>query len=324
MNPLVSIIIPVYNGTNFLHEAIDSARSQTFTDYEILVVDDGSTDKTWELIQSYGNKIRGFQKENGGVASALNLGITEMRGKYFAWLSHDDLWVPEKLEKQVAFLKKNPQFKACYTDFFVADETGKILKEVETPWYPRPQSIKALFGRMYIGGCTMMIDRSCFDTVGLFNKQLRTTQDGEMWLRILSQFDIGRVPEKLVKERHHTQQGSLDIQPHQVEAQIMFSHMYELLGIKTLFPGIANTGATPSARAKGYIWLGNTMSLRRGWFDYADQQYLSAIRIYPVWNNPARIMIFLNQALRVLIWFGQRIRRKWASLLFLLPMDKDL
>ena len=116
MKPLVSVVIPVYNGTNFLKEAIESVFAQTFTDYEILVVDDGSTDGTWDLIQSYGPRVRGLHKENGGVASALNLGIREMRGTYFAWLSHDDLWLPEKLARQVELLKSNPQFRACYTD----------------------------------------------------------------------------------------------------------------------------------------------------------------------------------------------------------------
>lgn len=95
--PVVSVIIPVYNGAKYLMEAIDSVLSQTFTDFELLVVDDGSTDETWGLIQSYGSRVRGFRKLNGGVASALNLGIRESRGKWIAWLSHDDAFLPKKL-----------------------------------------------------------------------------------------------------------------------------------------------------------------------------------------------------------------------------------
>ena len=89
-NPLVSIVIPVYNGSNFMREAIDSALAQTYPNIEILVVNDGSTDNTREIALSYGDKIRYFEKENGGVATALNLAIHEMKGEYFSWLSHDD------------------------------------------------------------------------------------------------------------------------------------------------------------------------------------------------------------------------------------------
>jgi glycosyltransferase involved in cell wall biosynthesis len=294
MNPLVSIIIPVYNGTNYLREAIESAQAQTFSDYEILVIDDGSTDKTWEIIQSYGNKIRGFHKVNGGVASALNLGITEMRGKYFAWLSHDDLWLPEKLEKQVAFLGANPQFKACYTDYFEIDEVGTVLREVETPWYPRPQSIKALFGRMYIGGCTMMVERTCFDTVGYFNEQLRTTQDGEMWFRILSQYEIGHLREKLTKERVHLNQGSKTISSFEKEKYDTYLKLFEQIGLPALFFN-DKRGSQPYKLARGYTWLGDTMAYHRRWFSFADEQYRKAVTIYPSFHNPARLKRIFNK-----------------------------
>ena len=101
--PKISVIIPVYNGQNYLREAIDSVFTQTYKNYEMIVVDDGSTDKTWEMIQSYGSHLYGIQKENGGVASALNCGIRHASGEYIAWLSHDDLFLPNKLERQVDY-----------------------------------------------------------------------------------------------------------------------------------------------------------------------------------------------------------------------------
>ena len=89
--PMVSIIIPVYNGANYLREAIDSALAQTYSNFEVIVVNDGSNDggETDRIATSYGEKIRYFRKENGGVASALNMGIKHMKGDYFSWLSHD-------------------------------------------------------------------------------------------------------------------------------------------------------------------------------------------------------------------------------------------
>ena len=107
-NPKVSILIPAYNGANYMREAIDSALAQTYKNSEVILVNDGSKDNgdTEAIARSYGDKIRYFHKENGGVASALNLGIRKMTGEYFSWLSHDDVYYPHKIETQINFLSK--------------------------------------------------------------------------------------------------------------------------------------------------------------------------------------------------------------------------
>ena len=129
-NPLVSIIIPVYNGSNFMREAIDSALAQTYNNIEIIVINDGSCDegKTRDIALSYGERIRYFEKENGGVSSALNLGLREMRGAYFSWLSHDDWYLPEKVEMEIEALRKAGNMDlAVYSecDFVSWPEGGK-------------------------------------------------------------------------------------------------------------------------------------------------------------------------------------------------------
>ena len=108
MTPLVSIIIPVYNGSDYLRTCIDSALAQTHPAIEVIVVNDGSTDdgKTAAIATSYGKRIRYVEKENGGVSSALNRGIEEMSGDYFSWLSHDDVYAPTKIERQLAVLRE--------------------------------------------------------------------------------------------------------------------------------------------------------------------------------------------------------------------------
>ena len=108
-NPKVSIVIPVYNGSNYLREAIDSALAQTYKNIEVIVINDGSNDngKTDKICKSYGKRIRYFKKENGGVSSALNMGIEKMEGEYFSWLSHDDVYLPRKIETQIKFLASN-------------------------------------------------------------------------------------------------------------------------------------------------------------------------------------------------------------------------
>jgi glycosyltransferase involved in cell wall biosynthesis len=311
MNPSVSVIIPVFNGTNYLAEAIDSALSQTFTDYEVIVVDDGSTDGTWEIIQSYGDRIRGFRKPNGGVASALNLGIEEMRGRWFAWLSHDDLWLPEKLEKQVAFLKANHQFKACYTDFIIINETGEQLHVIDTPWYPREQAIRELFRGVYMNGSTMFIERSCFDQVGLFSEKWRYNQDTHMWLRLLRRFDIGRVADKLVKQRVHGAQDSKNVERHQAETLEMFKEAFIELQVKGLFPHLVSSENDPSVIAMTHTWFGGSMARSQKRFLFAYGQYLLALRLFPSWRNPAWYKIILN-TLWMSYWL---IRRSIQSVL---------
>jgi len=97
-NPKVSIIIPVYNGSNYMQEAINSALNQTYSNLEVIVINDGSTDDTDKIAKSFGQKIKYYQKDNGGVSTALNLGIEKMNGEYFSWLSHDDVYMPTKIE----------------------------------------------------------------------------------------------------------------------------------------------------------------------------------------------------------------------------------
>ena len=133
-NPKVSIIIPVYNGSNFMKCAIDCALAQTYENTEIIVVNDGSNDdgKTEAIALSYGEQIRYFSKPNGGVSSALNCGIANMTGDYFAWLSHDDAYSATRIEDAVKLLKSHNLLKRKYIGFtggYVADVNGagKIL-----------------------------------------------------------------------------------------------------------------------------------------------------------------------------------------------------
>jgi len=311
--PKVSVIIPVFNGENYLREAIDSVLSQTYPRHEVIVVDDGSTDGTWALIESFGSRVEGIRKGNGGVASALNCGIKQASGDYIAWLSHDDVFLSNKLESQVELLLRAPHFKASYTDYYVIDGAGKIIGEVETPWYPRVEAIRALFAGVYINGSTMMIKRSCFDEVGLFSEGLRYTQDIEMWLRLLQHFEIGRVSEKLVKWRSHPTQGSRNTQLHMEETQAMFGQVFERLGVSGIFPEYEEAADTPQILAKVYTWFGDTMAFHRAWYSFAEKQYERAIDIDPSWRNPARLKRILNPMWRLLRSTYRRLRHGFTE-----------
>lgn len=209
-----SIIIPVYNGSNFLKEAIDSALGQTYGNMEVLVINDGSNDNgaTEKIALSYGSRIRYFSKENGGVSSALNLGIEKMTGDFFSWLSHDDVYKPEKIEKQISFHQSSNQSDAVvYGDYEIINDRSKIIDEIIlTRQYSTEQLNKSLFPvfRGLINGCTLLIPKTHFDRVGNFNEALRTTQDYELWFRILRQSDVLYCPGSYVQSRVHASQAS--------------------------------------------------------------------------------------------------------------------
>lgn len=214
MNPKVSIIIPVYNGSNYMKEAIDSALGQTYKNCEVIVVNDGSTDngKTAELAKSYGERIVYLEKKNGGVASALNMGIRNMTGEYFAWLSHDDVYYPNKIEEQIKALKTNGNMKAPLYgnwDMLLMPE-GQVKKRCPEYRYSMEQLQNGVFPVLLglVNGCTILIHKSHFERVGLFKEELLTAQDVDMWFRIFRNQHVVFVEKPLIKYRFHEEQGS--------------------------------------------------------------------------------------------------------------------
>lgn len=189
--PLVSIIIPVYNGSNFLKEAINSALAQTYKNIEIIVVNDGSKDegRTENVALSYGTRIRYFSKQNGGVSSAINFGIQQMKGSYFSWLSHDDVYVDTKIEKQLKRLKNGGDIAVCSEkqinkdgEFLTADrDYSRLEKKGIISWEDEMRWI--LCGQLF-SGCALLIPKYIFDSVGFFDEDLRYNQDFDMWLKI--------------------------------------------------------------------------------------------------------------------------------------------
>ena len=167
--PLVSIVIPVYNGSDYLAEAIESALAQTYRNIEVLVINDGSNDqgKTERIAQSYGTRIRYFCKPNGGVASALNRGIREMSGKFFSWLSHDDLYTKDKIEKEMTVLSGvDADNVIVYSDYSV------FTTDPENAYPMKLKGVRPEHFRYWITvenqlhGCTLLIPRGAFEKVG--------------------------------------------------------------------------------------------------------------------------------------------------------------
>jgi hypothetical protein len=208
--PLVSIVIPVYNGSDYLASAIDSALAQSYPAVEVLVVNDGSSDEgaTDAIAKSYGNRIRYFSKPNGHVASALNFGIRQMRGTYFSWLSHDDLYKPDKIERQMRMAATLGPDTILYSDFETLEVPGDRVTLVRLQPTPPEHFRWFLTTANSLHGCTLLIPKACLDACGEFQEKLLTTQDYDMWFRLARRYRFMHVPGIVVTSRLHAGQGT--------------------------------------------------------------------------------------------------------------------
>lgn len=200
----------MYNGAAFLRHAVDSALAQTYRDVEVIVVNDGSDDggATERIAVSYGDRIRYFAKGNGGVASALNLGIREMTGECFSWLSHDDVYLPRKIAAQVAALARETEPVILYGDYEEIDERGRRLGVVRTGFMKARDFRMALITDIPVNGCTALVPGECFDDVGVFDESLRVTQDYDLWFRMAGRYRFRHLPGVVLRSRVHPGQGT--------------------------------------------------------------------------------------------------------------------
>lgn len=223
--PKVTIIIPVYNGSNYMAQAIDCAINQTYKNIEILVVNDGSTDggESEKIALSYGDSIKYYNKPNGGVSSVLNFALDKASGEWFSWLSHDDLYYPDKIKKQVEFINTLPSGTdfnkvVVHTATESIDKDGRVIK---TPSYSdlsiEENSLETVIGNVYnyrLSGCSFLLPTSCYKDVGGFREDIRTVSDVEYWYRLLFngyQFYCMK-NDILVKNRSHgTQVGKTKV-----------------------------------------------------------------------------------------------------------------
>ncbi|MBQ7333645.1 MAG: glycosyltransferase [Clostridia bacterium] len=238
-NPKVSIIIPLYNGSNYVEEAIKSALRQTYENVEIVVVNDGSTDggAGKAICDRYADKIVYFEKENGGCASALNFGIRKATGDFISWLSHDDLYMPEKIEKQVAMYEKyslSPENTVVSSVGVLIDSVGEEIshpKRKATGYFDSYAAFKYILMRACPNGCGLLIPKSIFDRCGYFDEVLRFVLDWNLWLKFaLSGVDFYFDSEPLVANRVHSMQVTVKQRElHSKEANMTAEELFSLM-----------------------------------------------------------------------------------------------
>lgn len=224
--PLVTIGIPVKNGSNYLEEAIYSALAQSYKPIEIIVVDDGSDDhgKTWNIIQRFGNKVIGIQQKNKGTAGALNTCISYMNGEYFSWLSHDDLYSPVKIATQIEYVLANSFYNGIlFSEFAQIDTFGTYQKSIHL----KPEYLTHIFYTILstsLHGCSLLIPKKIFSSVGLFNEKLITVCDNDLWFRMaFAGIPFYFQPYELVYSREHSMRASYTMYDiHRKEKELFF------------------------------------------------------------------------------------------------------
>ena len=213
MTPTFTIVVPTYNQEKYIGAAINSILSQTYTDWEAVVVNDGSTDGTAGILDEYearDSRIRVFHQSNGGVAVALNRGLSEARGNWINWLSSDDMFEPDKLQMNYDWIQRYPECNFFFSYFsLLKQSTGEQIKHDLWGPLPKPEhQVLSLFYRNYLSGITICVRREAWEKVGQFDTALRYGQDYDQWLRLLRHNQAIFIPKWLVINRNHSEQGS--------------------------------------------------------------------------------------------------------------------
>ena len=276
--PLVSVIIPAYNSADFIDEALKSVFDQTYKDLEIIVVDDGSTDDTRAVLEKYGDRVNYHYQDNNGPASARNRGIKLARGKYIAFLDADDLWLPTKLEKQVALIKNRENLGFVTTGVCSFDENG----DYGFATYKRDKLMKGdiarnIFLKSDVGTPTVMARKQVFDEIGLFDEEIRYAEDDNMWIRIASHYDVELIDETLTKVRNHPARMTLN------RAELLENVQKNIEYLRTRYGDRVRERIEKAIPVKlslvlfsvgyGYYESGNYSEARKAFFRAACQRY---------------------------------------------------
>jgi glycosyltransferase involved in cell wall biosynthesis len=281
--PLVSVIIPNYNYAQYVREAVNSALEQTYPNIEVIVLDDGSTDDSRTVIESYGDKIKAIFQKNQGVSAARNNGAAQASGQYLAFLDSDDVWRPEKLMRQIERFAADPNLGLIHVGTIEFDETGVLREELEGMEGDVAREL-LLFERPVIlgGGSGIVIPRHVFDDVGGFDGKLSTSADWDLFYRISRGHKVGFVSEILLRYRVHGSNMHGNIQRMEREMLIGYRKAFE-------------NGAAADKRT----CYGNLHKTLAGSYFYAGQ-YGDFVRhmVKSIWNRPSNAAYFAGKLLR--------------------------
>ena len=278
---LVSVVIATYNMARYLPQAVQSVLSQSYTNVEVQIVDDGSSDETAAVVRQWQEdpRVRVHRQVNGGQARAKNQGVTLSRGRFVAFLDADDLWLPDKLARQMPLFKGHPEVGVVYSDYQCVDGEGHVLAQ-ELARMRRGWVSDALLIENFVGYSTGVVRRECLERYGGFDETLRMGIDYDLWLRLSAHYQFDFVPEKTMQYRIWSGQMSKNYR-RRYESAIRI--MQDFIDNN---PGLVPRRLVREAWAHTYAGRGNTILWREDDRVEAYRDYLRALSFVP-WYWPA-------------------------------------
>ena len=245
----VSIIIPVYNCEKYICECIDSVLAQDYPNMEVIAVDDGSTDSTPELLDTYADMITVFHQANKGAAGAINTGIELSEGYLVTWVGADDIYLPGRVSKLVRMFIERPAVGLIYTDYVTIDAEGKDIHAWQIPELTQELLPRQLIIHNFINAATVMVRRGAYNLVGGYDEEMGADCDGDMWFRMLKAgIKFARLPETTLKYRWHEENGSHNISYHHSCKDVVRAKAIDIFTAEELFPDkLENDHATAYA-----------------------------------------------------------------------------
>ncbi|HEY9633636.1 MAG TPA: glycosyltransferase family A protein [Coleofasciculaceae cyanobacterium] len=305
--PKVSVVIPAYNAMAYLPETVDSVLRQTFTDFEVLIINDGSSDNIVEWASGVKDpRVKLISQENQGVSIARNTGIAQAQGEYIAFLDADDLWEATKIEAQVRCLDSNPEVGLVHTWMLLVNKQGKSTGRVMSS-QAEGNVWKQLVEKNTIACSSVMVRRCCFETIGVFEPNLNFAEDWDMWIRIASRYPFAVIKQPLYYYRQL---------PNSLSKDYKAIEQYYRLVIEKIFQSVPAELLYLKNHSYGYSYLclawKSIQSIDRD-YKLALQFQQQAIAYYPQlrysWER-----IRLSLAITALQWFGSHRYHRMLSI----------
>ena len=295
----ISVIVPAYNAERTILETINSVQQQTFSDFELIVINDGSTDRTLELLHTVNDpRLKVFSYPNGGLSVARNRGITQASGEFIAFLDADDLWTPDKLELQLAALRQHPKAGVAYSWNYCMDEKGEFFYADNSNFFTGNIYAQLLLENFIVNGSNCLIRRQAVESVGEFDPAVAGSADWDYWLRLALHWPFVLVPKHQVFYRMSS--GSMS-------ANVEFMERCNLRVIEKAFQAAPPEmqSLKNQSLARTYRYLAHMYWTRVGTADAAKQaaqKLWMAIRLYPpiLRDRWARNLLFKLLLIRVI------------------------
>lgn len=293
--PSISAIIPNYNNARFLGDAVESVLSQTLPPREVIVVDDGSTDDSADVLARFGDRIRVIRQANGGVASARNAGAASASGDLLAFLDSDDTWLPTKLERQAERFADDPALGLVHCGHETIDASGAVLgRHVEGREGWVAEDLLLLRPTIPAPGSTAVIPRSVFEAVGGFDpdRRLRPSEDYDLCVRIATRHRVGFVPEVLMRYRQHGSNAHRNVANMERAMLLIFAKVFRAPG-------------SEFGRLRRRAYGNLHMVLAGSFFHARSPSGFARHALKGVWLTP-------RNGSRLLGYPARRLRRQWG------------